>query len=204
MTMQRSSGVLLCPGRVGGAAQPRAFAGLPHPCGPATSPATRRAHGRHGPRSAPGAVSPGAWSSASSAPGRRAPRKASLRASPRVRPRVCGTISLRGWRSWALPGQRWAWSLTVGAATGPRRSRPRCRTGTSRVACLDSQPGVDPTAIPSQASGACCKTGSVPDGVFPLCLRFTSARAACSWGIKSDRSRRVTGDRFCLELRRSC
>jgi len=39
---------------------------------------------------------------------------------------------------------------------------------------------------------------------FPALQSFTSARAACSWRIKSDRSLRFTGDRFCLELRRSC
>jgi hypothetical protein len=39
------------------------------------------------------------------------------------------------------------------------------------------------------------------DGVFPIAINSTSARAACLWHIKSAPFIRFTGTRFRLELR---
>jgi hypothetical protein len=43
----------------------------------------------------------------------------------------------------------------------------------------------------------------VPDGVFPICISSTSARAVCSWRIKSDQYMRFTGSRFRPEFLRN-
>ena len=48
------------------------------------------------------------------------------------------------------------------------------------------------------------QTAWARDGMLPICLSSTSARAKYSWGIKSVPCMRFTGSGFSLELSGSC
>ena len=52
--------------------------------------------------------------------------------------------------------------------------------------------------------GGSYRTGSAPDGVFPICISSTNERARCSWRIKGDPCMSFPGSQFRLKLSGSC